>query len=368
MTPARVFADAARSIVEVCRAGLDPDGLRSEVLRRLRRAVPVDALWWANADPATLLFTRAHREGIPERVTPYFVDNEFIAQDVNKWVDLARDRDGVRTLTQATHGVLSRSPRYLDVFQPLGLGDELRAALRDQGTCWGFLCLHREAGRPFTAQDARFVQRLSPHIAAAIRMGLATSSLEVCAVADSPGVLLLDADAALVTSTTAADRWLEEMGHPTGTELPMPTEVYAVAALLRRMEATESAVPRLRVRTRAGRWAVLHASRLPTAGRDGIAVVIEEASAAEVAPIVMLAYGLSDQERKVTGLVCQGASTAEIAIDLRISTNTVQDHLKSVFDKVGVRSRGELAARILREQYVPRARAGRPLGPGGFFA
>lgn len=368
MTLERVLDDAARSIIEVCRAGLDPETLRAHVLPRLRRAVPVDALWWATADPATLLFTRAYREEIPESVTPYFVENEFIANDVNKWVELAGDRDGVRTLLQATGGVMSRSARYLDIFEPLGLGDELRAALRVQGTCWGFLCLHRELARPFSAQDARFIHRVAPHIAEAIRMGLATSSLDVCDVADAPGVLLLDADTALVGSTPAGDRWLEEMGHTASAELPVPTEIYAVAALLRQAEATESLVPRLRMRTRAGRWAVLHASRLPAAGRATVAVVIEEASAAEVAPIIMRAYGLTEQERTVTGLVCQGKSTTEIAARLHISPNTVQDHLKSVFDKVGIRSRRELVASILREQYLPRARAGQPLAPDGFFA
>jgi hypothetical protein len=68
------------------------------VLVNLRRVVPTDAVWWATCDPATLLFTQAHRQGIPEQATPYFVSNEFLDDDVNKWAELARDPAGVRSL------------------------------------------------------------------------------------------------------------------------------------------------------------------------------------------------------------------------------------------------------------------------------
>ena len=79
------------AVASACRSGLDADALRAEVLPRLRKAVPIDALWWASADPATLLFTRSYREELPEDSGPYFVDNEFLHQDVNKW-DQARPR------------------------------------------------------------------------------------------------------------------------------------------------------------------------------------------------------------------------------------------------------------------------------------
>jgi DNA-binding CsgD family transcriptional regulator len=360
--------DAAQSIIELCRLGLDPETLRARLLPRLRRAVPVDGLWWATADPATLLFTRTYQEEIPERTKPYFLENEFVTDDVNKWVDVARDPDGVRTLWRATRGVMSRSARYTDIFHPLGFGDELRAVFRVQGECWGFICLHREGRRPFSPEEELFIKTIAPHVALGIRAGLVTGTLDATDVKRAPGVVLLSPELALTGWTPAAERWLEELGYTGGRDDLLPTELLAVAARLRGRATPDSEVPRLRVRTRAGRWAVLHASRLPTADGEAIAVVIDDASAAEVAPIVMLAYGLSDQERTITGLVCQGLSTAEIAARARISANTVQDHLKSVFDKVGVRSRRELVVQIFREHYLPNARSGRPLGPSGFFA
>jgi hypothetical protein len=45
----------------------------------------------------------------------------------------------------------------------------------------------------------------------------------------------------------------------------------------------------------------------------------------------------------------------------------VQDHLKSVFDRTGVHSRGELVAAILQRDYLPHAMAGDPLNRQGAF-
>jgi DNA-binding CsgD family transcriptional regulator len=38
---------------------------------------------------------------------------------------------------------------------------------------------------------------------------------------------------------------------------------------------------------------------------------------------------------------------------LRISRHTVEDHMKAIFNKVGVGSRGELTARVFSEHYSP---------------
>ena len=90
-----------------------------------------------------------------------------------------------------------------------------------------------------------------------------------------------------------------------------------------------------------GQWAVLEASPLIGADEDQIAVTIEPATGDHLLGLLLAAYGLTAREREVCREVIAGYSTTDIAARLFISTNTVQDHLKSMFTKVGVRSRGE---------------------------
>jgi DNA-binding CsgD family transcriptional regulator len=83
-----------------------------------------------------------------------------------------------------------------------------------------------------------------------------------------------------------------------------------------------------------------------------VAVMLEAARPAEMAPLMVDAYGFTDSERRVTELVAQGLSTRQIADQLHVSAYTVQDHLKSIFAKSGTGSRGNLIARLFFDHYA----------------
>jgi DNA-binding CsgD family transcriptional regulator len=83
-------------------------------------------------------------------------------------------------------------------------------------------------------------------------------------------------------------------------------------------------------------------------------VIIEEARPAEIAPLIMGAHGLSPREARITSLVLPGLSTKEISSELYLSPYTVQDHLKAIFAKFGVRSRREVVAAIFNQYHWPR--------------
>ncbi|MBV8639728.1 MAG: hypothetical protein JO322_16730, partial [Candidatus Eremiobacteraeota bacterium] len=58
---------------------------------------------------------------------------------------------------------------------------------------------------------------------------------------------------------------------------------------------------------------------------------------------------LTEREREVAALVASGKSTRAVANTLTISERTVETHLASIFSKLGVDSRAEVAALLARE-------------------
>jgi DNA-binding CsgD family transcriptional regulator len=365
-----------QEIIRLSHSGLDSRTFRVESVRRLRKAIPTDVSFFATADPATLLFTSAVRDDLLAQASPQFLEREFLKDDPIKFTRLARANSPVDSLGMATEGELVRSPRYQEILAPIGLGDELRAVLKVGSKCWGFMCLHRERSGPdFTPAEAALLARLAPHLAEGLRAALLLGdSRATSPPPDGPGLILLADDLSLVAITPAAEGWLAEVAEgdwPSSLELP--DAVYAVAARLLALErgghTPPDLMPRIRLRTASGRWLVLHASRLRATGAEGqIAVIFEEARTSEIAPLIVDAYGLTRREGEITQLVLRGLSTAEVSEELHITPNTVRDHFKSIFDKVGVRSRRELVGQVFAQHYQPRIATGHEPNADGWFA
>ena len=367
-------SDGAKAgIIRACHAGLGSARMRQEVIDRLRRVVPFDAVCFPTADPATLMITGNVGEGLPPEASRGFARVEYTMEDYNKFSRLARSRRTVRSLSNATVGRFERSARWREVFGPLGFNDDLRAALVADGSCWGFLALHRHAQNGwFSEEEIRFIAELAPHFAEGLRKALLLESVAAGHSGEGPGLILLDDQLRVVSTTAPARYWLAELGRSGPDIGGLHGAILAAASSLQALEresAGEDLVPRSRLRTESGRWLVVHASRLAGEEQEGrIAVILELAQPLEIAPLIAAAYGLSDRERQVLQQVLIGLSTSDICAALFISANTVQDHLKSIFEKTGVRSRRDLVAQIFTQQYLPRMMDRAKLGPDGWFA
>jgi DNA-binding CsgD family transcriptional regulator len=353
----RATERAQQDIIRLCHSGLDSRALRVAVFDKLQGVMPYAVFWCATTDPSTLLFTGAVHGGLDVCSVPALVSNELLREDFNKFTNLAKSRQPVSTLQIATRGDLTRSPRYREILEPVGLGNELRAVFRSGGAVWGALCLHREKRfTDFTAADVQFFAAIAPHLAAGLRAALLLDAVETTPAIDGPGLLILTDDLSVVAMTPGAELLLDEVCD-WSESLALPLAVHAVVARLHALERdtpqqAASAIPYVRLRTRAGRWLALHASRLARAAEQ-IAVIIELATPNAIAPFVLQAYALTAREQDVAMQALRGCSTSEIATQLSISVLTVQQHLKAIFGKVGVRSRRDLVAQVFARSYWP---------------
>ncbi len=100
---------------------------------------------------------------------------------------------------------------------------------------------------------------------------------------------------------------------------------------------------RARVRAANGAWAIIEADRLDPLERT-VAVTIRPAAAQDVLDLRLIAYDLTARQRELVNALLDGSDTKAVSERLFLSPHTVNDHLKTIFDKVGVRTRKELIA------------------------
>jgi DNA-binding CsgD family transcriptional regulator len=290
---------------------------------------------WHHTDPGSGLPIASAMLGAPAGTLEWSIDYEFRRPDVNRFEDLALRRSPLAAISTETGGEPRTSLRFREMIEPAGAADELRVAFVDPFGFWAALVIFTD--RRVTVDDFGFLADLLPAATAALRATAAGTMLPGAAPHDDegPSVLILNRDDRIVSADAAARRRLAMLPEPRPVELP--GLISFVSAQARWAPAGRAAPARMR--TEDGRWFLVDASRLD----DGdVAIVMQPAPAATVLDGAMRAMGLTSREREVAGLVLRGQSAKAIASTLVISPWTVQDHLKAIYDKTGVRSRAEL--------------------------
>ncbi len=286
---------------------------------------------WHLTDPATGAFTWAAAAGEMPGDFASAIENEFLEDDVAKYSELATRRQAVATLVDETDGQPRRSLRYRRSFEPDGFADELRAVFADPFGRWGSIALVSDA--PFAASDKATAEALAPIVARSLREEVARAA--PVAGDESPGLLVLDAD----DRVRSRDARSSEILAGCAQSGSLPGAVHVLAA-----RARAHAGPVAGRMLARGTWIAIHAS--PLVDEPGaVALVLRAAPRASVLDVRLRAAGLTEREREIGFALVRGDDTATIAASLFLSAWTVQDHLKAIFDKTGVRSRRAFVAR-----------------------
>jgi DNA-binding NarL/FixJ family response regulator len=365
-------ARTVEAVERICERAHSADALLEELAGEVGRAVPHDAAAWFGIDPVTMLAAAPSRvENLDPGMCSTYWHLEFHEQDFATFSDLAR-RGGASSMRLSLDDRPGRSVRYREFMAPQGYEDELRATFRVGESTWGFVDLFRESvSNPFSEDDVELMQAIGAVVGTALRTHVRKVNPWL-SQPSAPGLLVIDRDGCAVSSNAEAEAWLHELWPNTSPaeacassldlialrdwNLDVPTPLFALVARARAVADGRERVPaRLRLRDRRGRWLVLHASVLSGRGdtsEANVAIVIEAAKSAEVAPVVIEAYSLTVRERDVLGALARGGSIAEIAAELFLSPHTVRDYVKTLFDKIGVSSRNELVAKLFGDHYA----------------
>ncbi len=338
--------DRSRERIEkLARSGVSGEALQREVISELEREIGFDRWCWPAADPETLVPGGGVADHDYGPALPRALELEYSGADLGAKDVIARRRGPSSSLMVETHGDLARSPRWEEVLAPVGIGDVAAAACRDAFGCWGWVEVYRDrSDHEFTDVEIELLGQLGPELGGALRRQVSVRG-GGGAAASSPGILLLDHDLNVVSQTAAASYWSERLPGAAafaqwGILHPV---IYPVATLARTGDADRA---HAMLPVPDGSWVRVQAATLEGGGSPAIAVTLRAASSEETFDLVCRAHGLSRREREVVVLLRQGMGTTAVTRRLFISTYTLQDHLKSIFAKLGVHSRAELLARL----------------------
>lgn len=348
-------------VVSGAERAVDAFELFSRASAGLRRLVPFDAAVWTAADPETGLITApmlVENLGSGEGCADYW-ESELLEENVVPFRELARASVPAAGLRAATGDLPARSSRFRRLMLGQGMHDELRAVLRIGERPWGLVSLFRTTDS-FGTDDVMLLAGLSRPLAEQLRRCARPPESEPRTGQPAPGLILFDESGEAMSINDEARQHLALLpkgpSFPSPLGLRLPIWVIGTALQARAVaDGRDHGDARMRIRTTEGRWLTCHASCLTRPGGlpGPVALVIEPATPADLAVLVADAYGLTSRELQITQLVARGKTTAEIATTLVISPHTVRDHLKTVFAKAGVSSRGELVARLFTEHYWP---------------
>ncbi|WP_344376101.1 LuxR C-terminal-related transcriptional regulator [Agromyces tropicus] len=335
-------------------SGVDEDV--DEVLQAALRALHDVAVFrWAavmTVDPRTILPTAGVVEGFDPSACAPFWDLELVSPGYNKFADLARRAPPVSTLFDATDGELTRSPLFNDLYAGLGASDELRVAFVLGSTCWGVGTLIRdEPNGAFTDAELRDVQTVGHLIARALRQAVIHGESQADA---ATAILVVDGDNRIEHLTADGHRMLESVrgfrygGDDAADELPG----LLLALLTRARHSNSQTIMTTRIQAASGRW--LRVTAAPTEAHDGhVALTLEPARPADLLPMMLETYGLTEREITIVMSLARGLTSKDIAAELTLSPYTVRDHVKAIYRKCGVNTRGELVARLFTEHLRP---------------
>ena len=267
---------------------------------------------------------------------------------------------------------LKRTRFWKEIMEPDGWRHSIALPFWNRGEFCSHIGISRsDTQGPFTAQEKSMLGELHPYFEAGIRRVLSIAHCEMqnhalaqCLDHAQEPLLILDPSLRILHCTNAALHachvWIQGMDGPhprhRGSAPPViPREILHAASkhftehlqsLGHQFLPTPCSVREIVHPTLPGLSARLRI--IPTTHKPTAPCLCIGFSRNLIEGGFSPLHRLSHSEMRVTRLVYRGLSNEQVARELSISVNTVRSHLREVFSKLGVTSRGKLAM-LLRQ-------------------
>ncbi|WP_155593422.1 LuxR C-terminal-related transcriptional regulator [Lysinibacillus cavernae] len=319
---------------------------RQMIVEELRRFIDFDAYCCSVIDTQTLFSIGAVTEQSIEDVHQKIMTLEYATEDVHNYRNLVESGKCIGRLSDAS----SQSLRYREILVPYGFSDEIRAALMFQGQCYGFLTLFKkmENAQPIFQDDELEQVKILMSVMGEALKAFYHSIIEerLSTEAGESGIIILDKDYHILSISSKASQLLTHLRSNEGLldwQLPKPIQAFCAKLQANRLNMQTS----LLVPINNTGYITIQASLLKTTdSQQQIAIILNEASPKEMLTFLLTAYHLTPREKEVVVEIMKGVPTKIIAHNLGISSYTVQDHLKIIFQKIDVGDRNELVWKI----------------------
>ena len=332
------YRRTAASVRAECCAGLDAIALRRRATEFFAELLETDASSFVEVDPYTAIPKNSVLRGYTGAFCRQIVREALIVSPILDFS--ARAVRGEGTVRLSDLPIDHRMDPYARTIRDFGFQDDLQSVLTVGHRPVGFLALARHARPRFSEVEVGLVDALRPHLAAGLHAALLRAEREAD-LATEVAMLVLDRRGRVEVANGAAQALLHAPPAP-----DISGGIGEFAAVLQTAHAIvqgSARVPPLAM-VLGGRRYMLRAEQSIGADGDPRTIVFLELPP-RAGRTEFLRLGLSPREAEIAAAVVRGERTYDIAAVTGLSPNTIKTHVRSIFDKLDVRSRRELARR-----------------------
>ena len=294
-------------------------------------------------DPLSALWNGASDRGYPAHSCTHYRQNAFLRSEYADFGHAARIPERVRHLAR---GVTPTDPYTEIYFDNFGYGFEVHVSFAMNGQGFGYMTMAKTQ-QDFRPGTLRLLEGAVAPVTQGLRRLIAKEMLEAVP-GEAVGLLAVDRQGDL-HGLNEVGRHLRDVLRRRDA-LRSYTVLGVVAEMGRRELCApgETRIPRvLYVCPETQRRYRLLAERVSNPGfPEQVLIVAEPVRGLDSVELLRTA-GLTEREAEVAMITLRGFKSVEGAEALSMSEHTFLGHLKSVYRKLGVGSRGELAALLL---------------------